>query len=43
LPADFEGLEVHSRKVFNVAKEKTQPVKADESIGPMVKIKSTSL
>ena len=35
--ADFEGIEIHSRKVFNVPKEKMiQARTVDESIGPMV-------
>ena len=35
--ADFEGIEIHSRKVFNVPKEKMIQARAvDESIGPMV-------
>ena len=35
--ADFEGIEIHSRKAFNVPKEKTTQAKAvDKSIGPMV-------
>jgi len=35
--ADFEGIEVHSRRVFNVAKEKTTaPKDSEEPIGPMV-------
>jgi len=35
--ADFEGIEVHSRKVFNTVKEKTTTTKqADESVGPIV-------
>ncbi len=35
--ADFEGIEVHSRKVFNVPKEKTAISKdSEESVGPMV-------
>lgn len=38
--ADFEGIEVHSRKVFNTVKEKTTTTKqADESVGPMVNSK----
>ena len=38
--ADFEGIEVHSRKVFNIVKEKTTTTKqADESVGPMVNSK----
>ena len=38
--ADFEGIEVHSRKVFNTVKEKTTATKqADESVGPMVNSK----
>ena len=38
LISDFEGIEVHSRKVFNVAKEKTTaPKDSEESIGPMVR------
>ena len=37
LLSDFEGIEVHSRKVFNVAKEKTTaPKDSEEPIGPMV-------
>ena len=39
--ADFEGIEVHSRKVFNTVKEKTTTTtkQADESVGPMVNSK----
>ena len=38
--ADFEGIEVHSRTVFNTVKEKTTATKqADESVGPMVSSK----
>ena len=38
--ADFEGIEVHSRKVFNTVKEKKTTTKqADESVGPMVNSK----
>lgn len=37
LISDFEGIEVHSRRVFNVAKEKTTaPKDSEEPIGPMV-------
>ena len=36
--SDFEGIEVHSRKVFNVPTEKTAATKdSEESIGPMVR------
>ena len=34
---EFEGIEVHSRKIFNVVKEKASPSNAtEESAGPMV-------
>lgn len=39
LCAEFEGIEIHSRKVFNVRKEKTTKSTTDESIGPMVFIR----
>ena len=34
--SDYEGIEIHSRKVFNVAKGKTTITKTEESLGPMV-------
>ena len=39
LIADFEGIEVHSRKVFNNPKDKTtiKENPAEESLGPMVR------
>ena len=38
--ADFQGIEIHSRKVFNTVKEKATTAKhADESVGPMVNSK----
>lgn len=34
--SDYEGIEIHSRKVFNVPKERTSHAKTEESVGPMV-------